>query len=99
MKGARLNRRRQYRGTASVLLALVITGMISYWALRTTVQPVSAEGRQAHCEERIARLLADRGDVGAEAAAAYEELPAECRGLLRDRAGRTPPPQVHALSL
>lgn len=99
MKGASFNSRRQYRGTASVLLALVITGMVSYWALRATAQPVSAEGRQAHCEERIARLLADRGEVGAEAAAAYDELPAECRRRLLDRAGRTPPPQVHALSL
>lgn len=97
MRGARCNGR-QYGGRLGVLLALVIAGMVVYWALRITMQPVSAEGQQTHCEERIAELVTADG-AGAEAAAALDELPAECQRLLSDRASRTRSPQAHAQSL
>lgn len=73
----------------SMLLALIIAGMAVYWALRA-MQPVSAKDPQAHCEQRVAQLIANTGGVGAEAQAAYDELPAECQRLLADPASRTP---------
>ncbi len=80
----------------ALLLALLVVGLLAYFALRShsAVQPASgaAAGDQQQlvsCTKLTGDLIQRTGGLGADYKAGYEALPPNCRGLL-------PPPAAVA---
>ena len=84
---------RQHGGMLSLLLTLLAIGAIGYFALKSRSGGHSDTGTALGCEPRIAALVRDTGGVGAQAQAAYDALPAECRKLLPNPAALAPTPE------
>jgi hypothetical protein len=91
-------RYRQHGGMISLLLALVAVGLLMYFMLRHREGPASGTdvGNAVHCEPLIDKLVQSTGGVGAQAQAAYDRLPAECKKLLPNPASLTPSPERSA---
>ena len=74
----------------SLLLALVVVGLLAYFALRSHSATQTGTGDQQQlvsCTKLVGDLIQHTGGVGADYKTGYAALPPNCRGLL-------PPPQA-----
>ena len=76
----------------SLLLALVVVGLLAYFALRShsaTQTGANDQQQLVSCTKLVGDLIQHTGGVGADYKTGYAALPPNCRGLL-------PPPQAMA---
>ena len=78
----------------SLLLALVVIGLLAYFALRSHSAAPTGTGTDnqqqlVSCTNLISGLIKRTGGIGADYKTGYEALPPNCRGML-------PPPEAIA---
>ena len=78
----------------SLLLALVVIGLLAYFALRShgatqAVDGNSSQQQLVSCTKLIGDLVQHTGGIGADYKTGYDALPPNCRGML-------PPPEAIA---
>ncbi len=91
-------RSRQRGGMLSLLLALLVIGLLAYFAVRShsvrqpAAGPAGAGNQQqlVLCSKLASDLVGRTGGIGADYKAGYEALPPSCRGMLPPPAGVTP---------
>ena len=70
----------------SLLLALVVIGLLAYFALRShsAVQPGAGADQQqlVGCTKLVGDLIQHTGGIGADYKTGYDALPPNCRGML-----------------
>jgi len=69
----------------SLLLALVVIGLVAYFALRassTTKKGEMGQQQMVSCEKVVSDLIQRTGGIGPEYKAGYEAAPPACKGLL-----------------
>lgn len=77
----------------SLLLALVVIGLIAYFALRansTARKDQMGQQQMVSCEKVMSDLIQRTGGIGPEYKAGYEAAPAQCRSLLPAPGGLDP---------
>jgi len=77
----------------SLLLALVVVGLLAYFALRSHSATQTGPDNQQQlvsCTQLIGDLVKHTGGIGADYKTGYEALPPNCRGLLPPPEGITP---------
>ena len=81
---------RQRGGMLSLLAALLVIGLLAWFALRSTTarQATGADtAATVNCSKAASDLMSRTGGLGPDYKAGYEALPAACRSFL-------PPPQA-----
>lgn len=84
---------RQRGGAMSLLLALVVIGLLAYFALRansTTKKGEMGQQQMVSCEKVMSDLIQRTGGIGPEYKAGYEAAPPACRSLLPAPGGLDP---------
>ena len=86
-------RSRQQGGMLGLLLAVLVVGLLAYFALRSHSATQAVDGSQQQlvsCTKLISDLVQHTGGIGADYKAGYDALPPNCRGMLPPPAGITP---------
>jgi hypothetical protein len=76
---------RQRGGALSLLLALVVIGLVAYFALRGTGTATQGSGGQQQlvsCEKVLSDLVQRTGGIGPDYKAGYDAAPAACKRML-----------------
>lgn len=77
----------------SLLLALVVIGLVAYFALRGTPAATQGSGSQQQlvsCEKVLSDLIQRTGGIGPDYKAGYDAAPPACRNMLPAPAGLDP---------
>ena len=85
-------RSRQQGGMLGLLLAVLVVGLLAYFALRSHSTAQTGPGNQQQlvsCTQLIGDLIKHTGGIGADYKTGYDALPPNCRGML-------PPPEAIA---
>ncbi len=78
-----------------LLLALLVVGLLAYFALRShsatqAVDGNSSQQQLVNCTKLIGDLVQHTGGIGTDYKTGYDALPQNCRGMLPPPAGITP---------
>jgi hypothetical protein len=82
---ARTFNTRQRGSALSLLLALVIIGLVAYFALRGTGTATQGSGSQqqlVNCERLMSDLIQRTGGIGPDYKTGYDAAPPACRHML-----------------
>lgn len=77
----------------SLLLALVVIGLVAYFALRGTHTATQGSGSQQQlvsCEKVLSDLIQRTGGIGPDYKAGYDAAPPACKNMLPAPAGLDP---------